>query len=175
MKNNLILIGFMGTGKTSLGKLLAAKLGRSFIDLDQKIEADEKMTIPEIFEKHGEKYFRELEKKAVREVCEKKNLVIATGGGTVKDFENVQLLKNSGVIVCLTTDPEEIFRRTERRGERPVLDSGGNDRIETIKKLLDERQKFYDCADYKIDTTDWSPLQIIDDIFKHLKKRDFKF
>ncbi|MBR6013343.1 MAG: shikimate kinase [Selenomonadaceae bacterium] len=169
MKGNLILIGFMGTGKTSLGKLLANKLGRGFIDLDQKIEKDSEMTIPEIFEKHGEKFFRELEKKAVREISERKNLVIATGGGTVKDPENFQLLKDSGMIVCLTCDAEEIFRRTERRGERPVLDGGGEERLETIKKLLEEREKFYSQADYTIDTTDWSPMQIMNDICDHLR------
>ena len=169
MRENLVLIGFMGTGKTSLGKLLANRLGRGFVDLDQKIERDAGMTIPKIFELHGEKYFRELEKKAVREVSERKNLVIATGGGTVKDAENVRLLKNSGVIICLTTEPEEIFRRTERRGERPVLDGGGEERLETIKKLLAEREIFYSQADYTIDTTDWSPLQIMNDICDHFR------
>ena len=169
MKGNLILIGFMGTGKTSLGKLLATKLGRGFIDLDQKIEQDANMTIPEIFELHGEKYFRELEKSAVRETCEKKNLVIATGGGTVKDSENLRLLKDSGVIVCLTCEPEEIYNRTVRRGERPVLDGGGNERLATIKKLLAEREKFYSQADYTVDTTDWSPMQIMNDICEHFK------
>ncbi len=168
MKENVILIGFMGTGKTSLGKLLANKLGRGFVDVDQKIESTAKMSIPEIFETYGEKYFRELEKNAVKEICTRRNLVIATGGGTVKDKENFRLLKNSGVIVCLTTEPEEIFRRTERRGERPVLD-GGNDRLETIKNLLAERQKFYAQADYTIDTTDWSPLQIMNKICEHFK------
>lgn len=169
MRENLVLIGFMGTGKTSLGKLLANRLGRGFVDLDQKIEREARMTIPKIFELHGEKYFRELEKKAVREVSERKNLVIATGGGTVKDSENVRLLKSSGVIICLTTEPEEIFRRTERRGERPVLDGGGEERLETIKKLLAEREIFYSQADYTIDTTDWSPLQIMNDICDHFK------
>lgn len=168
MKENVILIGFMGTGKTSLGKLLANKLGRGFVDVDQKIESTAKMSVPEIFETYGEKYFRELEKNAVKEICTRRNLVIATGGGTVKDEENFRLLKNSGVIVCLTTEPEEIFRRTERRGERPVLD-GGNDRLETIKNLLAERQKFYAQADYTIDTTDWSPLQIMNKICEHFK------
>ncbi len=168
MKDNLILIGFMGTGKTSLGKLLANRLGRGFVDLDQKIERDAGMSIPKIFELHGEKYFRELEKKAVREVSERKNLVIATGGGTVKDAENVRLLKNSGVIICLTTEPEEIFRRTERRGERPLLDKN-DQRLETIKKLLAEREIFYSQADYTIDTTNWSPLQIMNDICEHFK------
>ena len=169
MKSNLVLTGFMGTGKTSLGKLLAEKLGRCFVDLDQKIEQDTGMTVPQIFEKYGEKYFRELEKNAVKEVAARKNLVIATGGGTVKDEENIRLLKNSGVMVCLTTEPEEIFRRTERRGERPVLDAGDEDRLNTIKKLLAERQKFYAQADYTVDTTDWSPLQIMNDICKHFR------
>ena len=169
MKGNLILTGFMGTGKTSLGKLLANRLGRGFVDLDQKIEQDSGMKITDIFAEHGEKYFRELEKDMVKKVCARKNLVIATGGGTVKDQENIQLLKNSGVIICLTTEPEEIFSRTERRGERPVLDNGGEERLATIKKLLAERQKFYEQADYTVDTTDWSPLQIMNDICEHFK------
>ena len=169
MKENIILIGFMGVGKTSLGKLLASKLGRPFIDLDEKIEHDANMTIPEIFEKHGEKYFRELEKAAVKEVSARRNIIIATGGGTVKDEENLQLLKNSGVVICLTTDAEEIFRRTATRGERPVLDGSGNERLETIKKLLAERQQFYNQADFQIDTTEWSPLQIVNEICDFLK------
>lgn len=169
MRENVILIGFMGVGKTSLGKLLASKLGRGFVDLDEKIEHDAGLTIPEIFEKHGEKYFRELEKAAVQEVSTRRNIVIATGGGTVKDAENLQLLKNCGVLVCLTTDPEEILRRTARQGERPVLDGGGNERLETIKKLLAEREQFYSQADFNIDTTDWSPLQIVNRICEILK------
>lgn len=169
MKENIILIGFMGVGKTSLGKLLASKLGRGFIDLDEKIEHDAGLSIPKIFETYGEKYFRELEKAAVKEVSARRNIVIATGGGTVKDAENLQLLKNSGVIICLTTEPEEIFRRTEKLGERPVLDGGGNERLETIKKLLAEREQFYQQADCKIDTTEWSPLQIVNRICEKIK------
>ena len=172
MKSNLVLTGFMGTGKTSLGKLLADKLGRTFIDIDQKIEEDAGMTIPKIFELHGEKYFRELEKKAVAEVVTRKNLVIATGGGTVKDEENLRLLRESGVIVCLTTAPEEILKRTERRGERPLLDKPDDERLLEIKKLLAEREKYYSQADYTIDTTDWSPLQIMNDICKHIRSLD---
>ena len=187
MKDNVILTGFMGTGKTSLGKLLATKLGRPFVDIDKKIESEQKISIPKIFEQFGEEYFRELEKSAVRELCERRGLVIATGGGTVKDVENLRLLKDSGLLICLTCSPEEIFLRTARRGERPVLDGGekamrnakcvmrndsdgGEERLETIKKLLAERKEFYDRADYHIDTTEWSPLQIIDDICRYLRQ-----
>ena len=170
MKDNIILTGFMGTGKTSLGKLLATKLGRPFVDIDKKIEAEQKLSIPKIFEQFGEEHFRALEKSAVKELSERRGLVIATGGGTIKDEENLRLLKSSGVLICLTTEPEEIFSRTARRGERPVLDGGGDERLATIKKLLAERKKFYDRADYQVDTTEWSPLQIIDDICRYLRQ-----
>ena len=170
MKDNVILTGFMGTGKTSLGKLLATRLGRPFVDIEKKIEDEANLSIPKIFEEFGEEHFRALEKSAVKELSERRGLVIATGGGTIKDEENLQLLKNSGVMICLTTEPEEIFARTARRGERPVLDGGGNERLETIKKLLADRKKFYDRADYQVDTTEWSPLQIIDDICKYLRQ-----
>ncbi|MBE8955563.1 MAG: shikimate kinase [Quinella sp. 2Q5] len=170
MKDNVILTGFMGTGKTSLGKMLATRLGRPFVDIDKKIEDEARLSIPKIFEHFGEEHFRTLERAAVKELSERRGLVIATGGGTIKDEENLRLLKSSGVIIGLTTEPEEIFRRTMRRGERPVLDGGGSERLDTIRKLLAEREKFYARADYRIDTTDWSPLQIIDDICRHLRQ-----
>lgn len=170
MRDNVILTGFMGTGKTSLGKLLATKLGRPFIDIDKKIEDETQMSIPKIFEQYGEAHFRELEKKAVKELSQRRGLVIATGGGTIKDEENIRLLKNSGVMICLTTEPEEILNRTARRGERPVLDGGGDERLETIKRLLAERKQYYDRADYHVDTTEWSPIQIVDAICRYLRQ-----
>lgn len=170
MRDNVILTGFMGTGKTSLGKLLATKLGRPFVDIDKKIEDEAQLSIPQIFEQYGEAHFRELEKAAVKELSQRRGLVIATGGGTIKDEENIRLLKSSGVMICLTAEPEEIFNRTARRGERPVLDGGGDERLETIKKLLAERKQFYDRADYYVDTTEWSPIQIVDDICRYLRQ-----
>lgn len=170
MKDNVILTGFMGTGKTSLGKLLATRLGRPFVDIDKKIEDETKMSIPTIFEQYGEAHFRELEKTAVKELSQRRGLVIATGGGTIKDEENIRLLKNSGVMICLTAEPEEILNRTARRGERPVLDGGGDERLATIKKLLAERKQYYDRADYQVDTTEWSPIQIVDDICRYIRQ-----
>ena len=174
MKDNVILIGFMGTGKTSIGKILATKLGSVFVDLDYKIEADNKMTIPDIFKKFGEAHFRTLEKQAVKEVTERHGIVIATGGGTIKDSENMKLLKESGIVICLTATIDEILFRTEHKGDRPVLDKKDEDqgdRRAAIEKLLEERKQFYDQADYKVDTTDWSPMQITDDICKYLKDK----
>ena len=175
MKNNLILIGFMGTGKTSLGKMLANKLGCAFVDLDQKIETDNAMSIPKIFELHGEEYFRRLERIAVEEVANRRGIVIATGGGTVKDPRNIELLKANGIMICLTTSVDELLNRNAIKGERPVLDShhqSQGDRRAAIEKLLNDRQKFYDQADYKIDTTDWSPLKLVDDIIKIVRSNE---
>ena len=175
MKNNVVLIGFMGTGKTSLGKMLANKLGCAFVDLDQKIEADSKMSIPDIFKTRGENYFRQLERKAVEEVATRRGIVIATGGGTVKDPRNVELLKAGGVMICLTTSVDELLNRTAVQGERPILDDrhqDQGDRKAAIIKLLEERRQLYDQADYKVDTTDWSPLKLVDTIIKIVRSRE---
>ena len=175
MKKNIVLIGFMGTGKTSIGKMLASKLGCAFVDLDHKIEADSNMTIPEIFKRYGEAHFRDLEKQAVKEIAERRGIVIATGGGTIKDSENMRLLKESGNVICLTADVDEILFRTESKGDRPVLDAkdeAHGDRRAAIEKLLEERKIYYDQADYKVDTTDWSPMQIIDDICRYINTLD---
>ena len=92
---NIVLIGFMGTGKTSTGKLLANKLGYAFIDMDSKIEAEEKMTIKDIVARYGEKYFRKKEAMLVQQIAEKKNVVVSTGGGTVMNPENMIILQNA--------------------------------------------------------------------------------
>ena len=169
---NIVLVGFMGTGKTSTGKVLAQRLGKAFIDMDSRIEEEQGMTIPKIFETEGEAHFRRLEKELVRKLSERANAVISTGGGTIKDPENVALLKKSGLIVCLTASPEIILERTERKGERPVLDGADQgDRLAAIEKLLAERAEFYRQADYFVDTGDLSPLQVTERIVHTLKTR----
>ena len=158
MTKNVVLMGFMGTGKSSSGRMLASRLGCALVDLDQYIEAKEGMSIPEVFATKGEAYFRGKEREAVREVSQRRGIVIATGGGTVKDEENLRLLKERGVLICLTADVDTILERTARRGERPMLDREG-DRREAVEKLLESRRAAYGCADFAIDTSRLSPMQ----------------
>ena len=165
---NVVLIGFMGTGKSSCGKALATRLGCAFTDLDSYIEEKEGMSIPEIFEAKGEAYFREREREAVRENARRKNVVIATGGGVVEDEENLAALRKRGVIVCLTADVDTILRRTARRGERPMLDSG-EDRRKAVEDLLARRRGMYAKADFTVDTGVLSPLQVAEEIIRILK------
>ena len=169
---NIVLIGFMGTGKTSTGKVLAQRLGKAFIDMDSRIEEEYGQTIPQMFATKGEAYFRQCEKEMVKKVAARANAVISTGGGTIKDAENVALLKQSGLLVCLTAQPEVILERTERKGERPVLDGAdAGDRLSAIESLLAEREQFYRQADFAIDTTELSPLQVVERIIHTLKSR----
>ena len=167
---NIVLIGFMGTGKTSVGRLLASRLGCAFHDLDRKIEERHGMSIPEMFREHGEPYFRAREKEAVREAAERTNLVIATGGGTVKDAENAALLRENGVLVALTADADTILQRTAARGARPVLDhADAGDRRAAVVRLMEERRHLYDGADITVDTGGRSPLEVAEHIMQALR------
>ena len=172
MKKNVALIGFMGTGKSSTGKDLSSRLGCAFVDLDRRIEEMCGMRIPEIFEKYGEDYFREQEHMAVKEVSARKGIVISTGGGTVKNPENIRLLRQRGFVICLTADVDTILSRTMRVGNRPVLDSADRgDRRKAIIELLESRREMYSNADYTVDTSQMSPFQVVEDICRYLKRR----
>lgn len=167
---NVVLIGFMGTGKTSVGRLLAARLGCAFHDLDRKIEEKYGMSIPAMFREHGESYFRAREKEAVRAAAQRANLVIATGGGTVKDPENVTLLRRRGILVALTADVDTILQRTATRGRRPVLDhADAGDRRAAVMQLLAERRHIYEDADITVDTSGRSPLEVAERILQALR------
>ena len=169
---NIVLIGFMGVGKSSTGKILAAKLGAAFIDMDIVIEAEEGISIPEIFAKYGEDCFRKKEADLVERVAIRQDTVVSTGGGTIKNAQNLKKLQNSGVIVSLTADVDTILERTSHRGDRPVLDNADKgDRRAAIEKLLKEREGMYSQADFTIDTSDKSPMQVVDCIIKRLKTR----
>src|SRR5689334_7004430 len=144
MPRNLVLIGFMGTGKSSVGKVLGRKLSRPVIDVDQTIETREKKKIAEIFEAQGEAGFRRLEKEAVRDAASRDGVVITTGGGAVLDPENVRALKANGWIVSLTATPETIYRRVKDSRHRPLLKSA--DVLGEIARLLEARKGLYDEA-----------------------------
>mgnify|MGYP001576277724 CR=1 FL=1 len=157
--NNIILVGFMGTGKSVVGKKLAAKLDRDFVELDDMIETREKMPIKDIFEKKGEPYFRLVEKEVVKEAAHRKDIVISAGGGVIIDEENFKNLKNSGTIICLKASPETILKRTIGLKTRPLLNV--QDPKKKIEELLKKREPYYNKADFSINTDNLSIGSIV--------------
>ncbi len=165
MFKNIILTGFMGVGKTSVGTGLARDLGYTFVDTDQLIEADQKTTIADIFSSFGEPYFREVEARIIRQVLEGDRQVISTGGGAVVRDENRAAFKKGGLVVCLTARPDVIFERIKQETHRPLLQTP--DPREKIRELLDSRAKFYGQADLIIDTSEKS----VEDAMREIKEK----
>ena len=153
MKNNVALIGFMGTGKTAVGRTLAERLNREFVEMDSLIDQKAGKSIPEIFAQDGEIAFRELEIEITKEISGRKNLVIACGGGVVLNKINIDRLRQEGVIVYLNASPEVILKRVaSEEVQRPLLEV--YDPILTIREMLKFRKPFYDrAADIRIDTS----------------------
>jgi shikimate kinase len=170
MKTSIALIGFMGTGKTAVGKALAARLGKEFIELDAVIEKKAGKAIPEIFQQDGEIAFRELEIEAAKEAADKRNAVIACGGGIVLNKINIDRLRKEGTIICLTASPGVILRRTsDDKNERPLL--AVTDQLAQIKELLRFRRPFYDrAADIKINTSKLNTDSVVELIVAALKE-----
>ena len=172
MKSNLALIGFMGTGKTAVGRVLADRLSMQFIELDALIEQRAGKTIPEIFTQDGEIAFRELEIEATRDVAEKENTVVACGGGVVLNQINIDRLRKHSVIVYLTASPEAILKRTlSDKNERPLLVA--EDKAGEVKKLLEFRQPFYErAADITVDTSGLDVAGVVEKIITGLKENE---
>lgn len=169
---NVVLIGFMGTGKTSTGRLLASRLGRPFVDIDRKFELECNMTVAEYFKLHGETAFRQKEKAIIAKVSRYSFSVIATGGGSVLDPDNFNKLKANGIIVSLTASVDTIVERTGRRkGVRPLLDCE-NPR-EKVAALLEQRVNIYQKADFIIDTSILSPHQVAERIIVFLRQSGY--
>jgi shikimate kinase len=166
MNKNIYLMGFMGTGKTTVGKALAKTLEKTFIDLDDEIELYEGMTINEIFEKKGESYFREIETKVLKDVASQKNLVVSTGGGSIVTHGNLEIVKKSGVLITLMASPEEILKRVSVNNDRPLLNV--DEPLDAIKRLLFERAPFYIKADHIIETTNKSINEVVQEILEIL-------
>lgn len=138
---NIVLIGFMGSGKTSIGKKLSLVLKREFIDTDDFIEKREGMSINEIFEKKGESEFRKMEKELYKRFSKPKKKIIATGGGVIKNPANIANLKKGGVIIYLKSSPEKIAQNLKFDNTRPILQVP--DKEGKIRELLEEREPFY--------------------------------
>ncbi len=156
----------MGTGKTSTGQELARQLKRNFLDLDELIEQQEAKAIADIFKEKGEAYFRALEKKLLTEISRKDQQVVSCGGGIVIDPENILLMKETGVMVCLFATPEIILERTRKFSHRPLLNVP--DPLERISVLLAQRRKFYEQADIIVDNSAISVVQTAVQILKSL-------
>ncbi|MBF0493788.1 MAG: AAA family ATPase [Candidatus Omnitrophica bacterium] len=147
---NIVLVGFMGTGKTTVAKLIAEKLSLLYVSTDEFIESAELKSINEIFSEKGERYFRDVERKAVKEVSAKDGQVIDTGGGVILSPENITDLKRNGIMVCLWASPDVIYGRTAKFKHRPLLNVP--DPKGRIKEILKSREAFYDQADFHINT-----------------------
>lgn len=166
MRNNIILVGMMGTGKSTVGAALAEKAGYRLIDLDQQIEEEAKCTIPELFANYGEPYFRDMESALLSRVLQEGGVVLATGGGAVLREENRSIMLEQGWVVALTADLESILKRVGEDPGRPLLAGGAKERL-TV--LLEERKHAYDFAHVKIDTTGKTPDVLASEILMHYR------
>lgn len=142
MARNIIIIGFMGCGKTSIGKRLAMTLNRKFIDTDLEIENSMKMPIADIFQNYGEDFFRKLEQAFCEQIENTSNNIIATGGGMIRNKKNMNLLKTNGIIVYLKCSPQKIYRNVKSDESRPLLNV--ENKFEKIEQLLQQRIPAYE-------------------------------
>lgn len=161
---NVILTGFMGSGKTEVGRRLAKRLGYTFIDTDLLIEEKTGKSISDIFEKDGEPFFRDTETQILEELSGINKHVISTGGGIVTREENILRLRETGFIIWLKASPETIYKRVSTETHRPLLRV--ENPLEQIKSLLSLREQYYSKADLAIDTDGLEVDEIVDIIIK---------
>jgi shikimate kinase len=159
---NIVLIGFMGTGKTVVGRAIANKINTEFVDVDLLIEKEAGMNISDIFSRKGEEYFRDIEGKVIKKVSYMKNVVIATGGGAVLRKENIDNLRDNGVIVLLRADVDTILNNISHNLNRPLLQS--NDVKKTITQMLKKREEYYKNNDFEVDVSAKSVEQVAVDV-----------
>lgn len=169
MRNNIVLIGFMGSGKTSVGRLIAQRLGFQFIDTDALVVDRAGMQISEIFAKHGESWFRDHETSMLNSMGIYNRAVISTGGGIVLKPENRELLRELGFVVWLTASEDIIFERVSRNKKRPLLQTADPQR--TVHELLEQRQALYEkAAQFTLDSTHLSHDAAADAVIAEARK-----
>jgi shikimate kinase len=169
LQKNIALIGFMAVGKSAIGRTLAKKLRRRFVDLDRVIERAEGSKVREIFEHKGEAYFRQLEKQALVDVLEENNQVIATGGGVILDDQNLQILREKALLIGLSAEMDVLLARAGDATKRPLLQ--GSNRREKIEDLLRQRAARYAQAHVTIDTSNLTVDQVVKKIMGMLEVR----
>lgn len=163
---NIVFTGFMGVGKTTIGKIVAKELGLEFYDTDDEIESFHKMTIPQMFEKFGEQKFREFETDMIERISQKDGCVISCGGGVVKSETNMNLLKKNGKIVNLYADVDSILKHIGNDTNRPLILGKSK---EEIKAMMIEREKFYQNCHVRIDVTNLSKKEAAEAVIKAIK------
>lgn len=167
--SNIVLIGFMGSGKSSVGRMLARALRFQFTDTDTLIEERARMAIKDIFAEQGEERFRDRETAVLESLTNVRRHIIATGGGIVTQPRNLPILHKLGWVVLLQADPDELFRRVARNKDRPLLQVP--DPLEKVKEMLAERQPLYDAAaDFRVDSTSMKREEVVDIVLSEARK-----
>lgn len=165
---NIFLIGFMGSGKSTIARQLKKELDMELVEMDQRIVDEQGMSINDIFAQKGEEAFRDIESQLVVDLGNQEASIISCGGGVVIRPQNVENMKKSGKIVFLTASPETILERVKGGTDRPLLN--GNMNVPYIKEMMDKRRDFYEgAADIKISTDNKSVKEISDEIIEALK------
>ena len=171
---NIFLTGFMGSGKTTIGRMAARSIGFTFYDIDEIIETQTGKVIPDIFRLDGEPFFRAMERQILEALAQKKNVVVSLGGGTLIYPENIATVKSSGILIYLSAEPEEIWERVKSTNKRPLLQKsdgtivGENDAIGHIEGLLNVRLSGYQCADVIIHTDNKTEEEVLAMILEFL-------
>jgi shikimate kinase len=160
---NISLIGMMGSGKTTIAKLLNEQFKNfSFVDTDELIVKKENKTINKIFEENGENYFRNVEKEILKSVLNNDNQIISTGGGIIKDSDNIKLLNENSILIYLKADEMTLYNRVKNNKSRPLLNT--DDVLNKIKLLLNEREQSYKKAKFIVDTTNKTKNEVVKEI-----------
>ena len=165
MNRNIYLIGFMGVGKSTIGRLLSKEMKGQLIEMDETIEKEQGMTINEIFARYGETHFRDLECKLVERIAGEEGKIVSCGGGAVLRPLNVENMKKSGIIVFLSATPEKIYKRVRHATNRPLLN--GNMNVEYIAGMMEKRRSLYEsAADVTISTDKKTTVEIVKEILQ---------
>ena len=168
---NIVMIGFMGAGKSTVAEYLSTMFAMEVVEMDQEIVKEEGMSIPDIFATYGEEYFRDLETNLLIEMQDKKNVVISCGGGVAMRERNVEEMKKNGKVVLLTASPETIYERVKDNNDRPVLQ--GRKNVAGISELMEQRREKYEAAaDIVVNTDDKDVLTICEELVQKLTRAE---